>query len=305
VVAELTILDTIVAQRRLDIADARALWPAGLLRAALAEAPAPLDFAARLRKDSPMAVIAEVKRASPSKGDIAPGLDAVEQAMKYANGGAAGISVLTEPRWFKGSLDDLAGVRAAVEGLGAGRPALLRKDFIVDEYQVLEARVAGADSVLLIVASLDDAKLTELMALSRELGMEPLVEVNNAAEMERALASGATVIGINNRDLRSFEVDLGTTDRLAGMVSGGVLLCALSGISTREDVERFQAAGAGAVLVGESLMVAADPGAKIAELRGGIHDSRFTIHHSAGALGGETAPQRAAATGGVEEVVPR
>jgi anthranilate synthase/indole-3-glycerol phosphate synthase/phosphoribosylanthranilate isomerase len=146
---------------------------------------------------------------------------------------------------------------------------VLRKDFIVDEYQVLEARVAGADSVLLIVASLDDTKLSELMAFSRELGMEPLVEVNNAGEMERALASGATVIGINNRDLRSFEVDLGTTDRLAGMVSGGVLLCALSGISTREDVERFQAAGAGVVLVGESLMLADDPGAKIRELRGG------------------------------------
>ena len=280
--ADLTILDTIVAQRRLDIADAKALWPAGLLQAALAEAPEPLDFAARLRRDGPMAVIAEVKRASPSKGDIAPGLDAVEQAMKYARGGAAGISVLTEPKWFKGTLDDLAGVRAAVETRGPERPAVLRKDFIIDEYQVLEARVAGADSVLLIVASLDDGRLAELMAFSRELGMEPLVEVNNAAEMERALANGATVIGINNRDLHSFEVDLGTTDRLAGMVSGGVLLCALSGISTRQDVERFQAAGAGAVLVGESLMVAEDPGAKISELRGQIPDSRFTIHDSAG-----------------------
>ena len=268
-VAEPTILDTIVAQRRLDIADSKALWPAGLLQAALADAPEPLDFAARLRKDAPMAVIAEVKRASPSKGDIAPGLDAAEQGMKYANGGAAGISVLTEPKWFKGSLEDLAAIRAAVEELGIERPALLRKDFIVDEYQVLEARVAGADSVLLIVASLDDTKLSELMAFSRELGMEPLVEVNNAGEMERALASGATVIGINNRDLRSFEVDLGTTDRLAGMVSGGVLLCALSGISTREDVERFQVAGASAVLVGESLMLAEDPAAKIRELRGG------------------------------------
>jgi anthranilate synthase/indole-3-glycerol phosphate synthase/phosphoribosylanthranilate isomerase len=231
-----------------------------------------------------MAVIAEVKRASPSKGDIAPGMDAVAQAMKYARGGAAGISVLTEPGWFKGTLDDMAGVRVAIDALGAERPAVLRKDFIIDPYQVVEGRVFGADSVLLIVAALDDVELGSLMELSRELGMEPLVEVNNAGEMERALRSGATVIGINNRDLRSFNVDLGTTDRLAGMVGGDVLLAALSGISTREDVERFEAAGAGAVLVGESLMLAEDPAAKIGELRGtDIHDSRFTIHDSAAA----------------------
>ncbi len=263
-----TILDTIVAQRRKDIADAKLLWPASLLQAALAEAPQPLDFAARLRTDSPMAVIAEVKRASPSKGDIARGMDAVAQAMKYASGGAAGISVLTEPAWFKGTLEDMAGVRQAVGSLGSNRPGVLRKDFIVDEYQVLEARVAGADSVLLIVASLTDSELVHLLAFSRELGMEPLVEVNNAEEMQRALAAGAKVIGVNNRDLRSFKVDLGTTDRLAGMVRGDVLLAALSGISTREDVARFEAAGAGAVLVGEALMVADDPAAKIRELRG-------------------------------------
>ncbi len=280
--AEPTILDTIVAQRRKDIADAKALWPAGLLQAALADAPEPVDFAERLQRDRPMAVIAEIKRASPSKGDIAPAIDAPAQALRYANGGAAGISVLTEPSWFKGTLEDLSGVRAALDHMGTDRPALLRKDFIVDEYQVLEARVAGADSVLLIVASLEDGQLTRLMAFSRELGMEPLVEVNNAAEMKRALASGATVIGINNRDLRSFEVDLGTTDRLAGMVSGGVLLCALSGISTREDVERFQAGGARAVLVGESLMLADDPADKIAELRGVTGDSRSATHDSAG-----------------------
>jgi anthranilate synthase/indole-3-glycerol phosphate synthase/phosphoribosylanthranilate isomerase len=266
--AEPTILDTIVARRRQDVADAKALWPAAVLEAGLREAPPAMDFAARLRADSPMAVIAEVKRASPSKGDIAPGMDAVAQAMKYATGGAAGISVLTEPTWFKGTLDDLAGVRARLEGLGEHRPALLRKDFIIDEYQLLEARVAGADSALLIVAALDDEALKHLMAVSRGLGMEPLVEVNNAAEMERALAAGAAVIGINNRDLRSFKVDLGTTDRLAGMVGGGVLLAALSGISTRADVDRFQAGGAGAVLVGESLMLANDPAAKIAEQRG-------------------------------------
>lgn len=279
--AEPTILETIVARRRLDVAAAQAQVPAGELQAKLAPAPAPIDFAERLRRDRPMAVIAEVKRASPSKGDIAPGMDAVAQAMKYAGGGAAGISVLTEPTWFKGTLEDMAGVRQAIEALGEARPAVLRKDFIIDEYQVLEARVAGADSVLLIVAALDDGTLNGLLQFSRELGMEPLVEVNNADEMRRALAAGAEVIGINNRDLRSFNVDLGTTDRLAGLVPGNVLLAALSGISTREDMERFAAAGARAVLVGEALMVAEDPGAKIRELAG-IRESRFTIHDSAG-----------------------
>lgn len=265
---EPTILDTIVAKRRDDVRAAKAAVPASELEQKLPSAPPVVAFEVRLRSDSPMAVIAEVKRASPSKGDIAPGMDAAAQAMKYARGGAAGISVLTEPTWFKGAIEDMASVRIAVESLGTARPAILRKDFIVDDYQVLEARVHGADSVLLIVASLDDATLARLMERSRSLGMEPLVEVNSAEEMERALGAGARVIGINNRDLRSFNVDLGTTDRLAGMVSGEVLLAALSGISTREDVERFAAAGAGAVLVGESLMVAEDPAAKIRALRG-------------------------------------
>jgi anthranilate synthase/indole-3-glycerol phosphate synthase/phosphoribosylanthranilate isomerase len=272
--AEPTILETIVENRRDDVRAAKAAVPVSALERRLASAPAVVAFEERLRRDAPMAVIAEVKRASPSKGDIAPGMDAMAQALKYATGGAAGISVLTEPTWFKGTLEDMAGVRAAVEAMGADRPAILRKDFIIDEYQVLEARAHGADSVLLIVAALDDATLARLMARSRELGMEPLVEVNNAEETQRALAAGAKVIGINNRDLRSFKVDLGTTDRLAEMVQGDVLLAALSGISTRADVERFAAAGAGAVLVGEALMVAADPATKIRELRGAaVHDS--------------------------------
>ena len=281
--AEPTILDTIVARRRLDVAEAKAAVPSNELRRRLASAPEPLDFAERLRRDRPMAVIAEVKRASPSKGDIAPDMDATAQALKYANGGASGISVLTEPTWFKGTLLDMTGVRAAIDSMGDARPAVLRKDFLIDEYQVLEARVNGADSVLLIVAALDDSALVRLMALSRELGMEPLVEVNNAAEMARAVDAGASVIGINNRDLRTFNVDLGTTDRLASMAGTGVILAALSGISTRADVERFETAGASAVLVGESLMVSADPAAKIRELRGlAIHDSGFTIHDSVG-----------------------
>ena len=263
-----TILDTIVARREHDVRVAKAAIPASALEALLTSAPEVMSFEARLRREAPMALIGEVKRASPSKGDIAPGLDAVAQAKKYANGGAAGISVLTEPTWFKGTLKDMAGIRASIESFGSDRPAVLRKDFIIDDYQVLEARVHGADSLLLIVASLDDAKLCRLMERSRSLGMEPLVEVNNADEMERALASGAKVVGINNRDLRNFRVDLGTTDRLAKQVSDDILLTALSGISTREDVQRFQAAGAGAVLVGEALMVADDPAGVIRTLVG-------------------------------------
>ena len=263
-----TILDTIIARREHDVRLAKTAVPAWELEARLASAPPVLDFEARLRREAPMALIAEVKRASPSKGDIAPGLDAVAQAKRYADGGAAAISVLTEPTWFKGSLDDMSGIRGAVDALGVNRPVILRKDFIIDSYQVLEARVHGADSLLLIVASLDDAKLCRLMEHSRSLGMEPLVEVNNADEVDRALASGARVIGINNRDLRNFRVDLGTTDRLASKVGRGILLAALSGISTREDVERFEAAGAGAVLVGEALMVAADPAAAVRKLVG-------------------------------------
>ena len=262
-----SILETIVAKRREDVADAKAAVPAGELQRAASAAPPPIDFVARLAAGPP-AVIAEIKRASPSKGDIAPGMNAAEQALRYARGGAAGISVLTEPAWFKGTLEDLRGAREAVEALGTERPGLLRKDFLIDEYQLLEARAHGADAILLIVACLDDEALARLLACSRELGMEALVEVNNAEEMERAGAVGAQLVGINNRDLRSFDVDLGTTDRLAGGAPETAMLAALSGISTREDVVRFEGVGAKAVLVGEALMRTNDPAAMIAELRG-------------------------------------
>lgn len=266
--ATTSILDTIVARRREDVAAAKLHTPVAELLDRIQSAPPVVAFKTRLNASAPMAVIAEVKRASPSKGDIAPWIDAAEQALRYATAGAAAISVLTEPTWFKGTLDDMLGARLAVDALGSSRPAILRKDFIIDAYQVLEARAYGADTLLLIVASLSDRELTELLAYSRSFAMEPLVEVNDAEEMRRAIAIGAEVIGVNNRDLRSFRVDLGTTDRLAGMVPKNIILAALSGISTRADVERFQSVGARAVLVGEALMVAADPGMKIAELRG-------------------------------------
>ncbi len=263
-----TILETIVERRREDLLYAKEALPLYRLEALAKAGPAAIDFAARLRAAGPMALIAEIKRASPSKGDIATGIDAAEQALRYARAGAAGISVLTEPTWFKGTLDDLRAVRVALEGMGNDRPGVLRKDFIIDEYQVAEARAYGADAALLIVACLDDATLRGLLACVRGHGMEALVEVNNSEEMERAVDVGATVIGINNRDLKSFHVDLGTTDRLAAMVPKGTLLAALSGIQGRADVERFAAAGAEAVLVGEALMLAEDPGAKAAELLG-------------------------------------
>ena len=263
-----TILDTIVAQRRKDVAAASAAFPARELERLVAAAPAAIDIVARLRVEAPMAVMAEVKRASPSKGDIAPGIDAAEQALRYAEGGAAAISILTEPTWFKGTLDDMRCARQRLGALGKARPAVLRKDFIVDAYQVLEGRVHGADSILLIVACLDDRSLQELIACSRGLGMEPLLEVNSAGEMQRAVAAGAVFIGINNRDLRDFSVDLGTTDRLAALAGPGVFLAALSGIQARDDVMRFDEAGCGAVLVGEALMTSGDPAARIRELVG-------------------------------------
>lgn len=271
---EPTILDRIVNQRRIDVHAAKQALPFPDLQELVRQAPPAGDFIGRLRAGRPMALIAEIKRASPSKGDIAPGIDAAEQARRYAEAGASGISVLTEPSWFKGSLDDLLAARLAVDRMDGRRPGILRKDFIVDEYQVLEARAFGADAILLIVAALNDATLAGLLELSETLGMQALVEVNSAEEIQRASAANATLIGVNNRDLRSFHVDLNTTTRLAAMVPPGTLLAALSGISTRADVERFAAAGAEAILVGEALMTAETPRSKVAEMLG-IDDGRL------------------------------
>ncbi len=261
-----TILDEIVARRRQDVAAAKQSVPEAALRERLPLSPRAIGFCDRLRASGPMALIAEIKRASPSRGDIAPAIDAAAQGEIYAAAGAAGISVLTEPVWFKGSLDDLFAVRQAVDHLGLGRPGILRKDFIIDPYQLLEAAVFGADAALLIVACLDDRTLRELIRECQSFDMDPLVEVNTIEEAERALDAGAAFIGINNRDLRSFSVDLSTTERLAGFFPGHVMLAALSGVSTRADVERFASAGAQAVLVGEALMIAQDPAGRIREL---------------------------------------
>lgn len=264
-----SVLEKIYAQRLKDV-DAAKATP-GTTSADLATflsmhlAPPLIPLVARL-KAKPPALMAEIKRASPSKGPIALSANAAQQAFTYALSGASVISVLTEPTWFKGSLLDLRLARQAVDAL-PNRPALLRKDFILDEYQIAEARLHGADTVLLIVAMLPLPRLRALYDYSLSLGMEPLVEVNNAREMEAALALGARVIGVNNRNLHDFQVDMGTTSRLADMVKGQeVILCALSGITGGEDVRRYVEQGVGAVLVGEALMRAKDTRAFIAKL---------------------------------------
>lgn len=231
-------------------------------------APPQISFPDRLRQSEfPVSLLAEIKRASPSKGDIQLNACAPAQARKYAQAGASVISVLTEPDWFKGSLSDLEFVRRALDCM-PNRPAILRKEFIFDEYQILEARLAGADTVLLIVKMLDVEALTRLYKFSQSLGMEPLVEVNTAEEMTIAVELGSQVIGVNNRDLTNFEVDLGTTSRLMDIVPPSTIVCALSGISGPKDVQAYKDEGVKGVLVGEALMRPADTMGFIAELLG-------------------------------------
>lgn len=199
----------------------------------------------------PLALIAEIKRASPSRGPLAPGLDPAELARLYAAGGAAAISVLTDERFFQGSLDDLRRAAAAQTGL-----PLLRKEFVLDEYQVYEARAAGADALLLIAACLDAAQLQALHSLAQELGLTALVEVHAADELERTLACGPRLVGVNNRNLQDFSVSLETCLALRRLIPAGVPVVAESGIHTRQDVQRLAAGGLQAMLVGESLVTA-------------------------------------------------
>lgn len=224
------------------------------------EAPDARNFSEALRRRETVALIAEVKRRSPGAGAIRPGLDPVELARDYETGGAAALSVLTDRDYFGGSLSDLTAIREKVA------IPLLRKDFTLVSEQVWEARGAGADAILLIVRILEDGPLRDLRLLAEDLGMTALVEVHDAREMERALTSGASVIGINNRDLRTFSTRLETTLDLLDGVPDPVLLVSESGIRTREDVERLAGAGVDAILVGESLLREEGPGAKAREL---------------------------------------
>lgn len=267
--AKTSILDKIYAQRQKDVEEQQKVPGYSFddlkRNLDLGLAPPLIDFAARLKKNAPKkALIAEVKRASPSKGPIDLQANAAAQALNYARAGAFAISVLTEPHWFKGSLDDMKNVRQVVGNL-EDRPAVLRKEFIFSEYQILEARLAGADTVLLIVKMLDDALLKRLYTYSVELGMEPLVEVSSKDEYERALVLAPKVIGVNNRDLHSFTVDLNTTSSLAEMTPKGTVLLALSGILSGEDAKKYSDDVHG-FLVGEALMRAQDTAAFVNEI---------------------------------------
>ena len=255
-------LADIVASTNRRIVDAKEKLTEDALEQRIAARTAPRDFWAALQADD-VTVIAEIKRATPAKGALNADLDAARMASAYAEGGAAAISVLTEPEFFKGSLEDL-------EHAGSGGIPLLRKDFILDPFQLLEARAAGADSTLLIVRILDDEGLGSLVASSRSLGMEPLVEVHTEEEADRALAAGAKVIGVNHRDLDTFAVDPERTLKLAPRVPPEVVLVALSGVSSRAEVVELGAAGARSVLVGEAVVTAADPAAKLRELLGHV-----------------------------------
>ncbi|MFQ5592558.1 MAG: indole-3-glycerol phosphate synthase TrpC [Anaerolineae bacterium] len=254
------ILDTIVAHKREELEALKSQQPPAEVRAAAGNAPPAGDFAAALAAPG-VQLIAEIKRASPSKGVFRATLDPVALAETYVENGAGAISVLTDKRFFQGHLDDLRRVKRAYPDV-----PVLRKDFVIDPYQVYQARAAGADAVLLIVAVLADDLLADLLILAHELGMDALVEVHNEDELNRALKTGPRVIGINNRDLRDFTVDLRTTERLRQLIPDGTIVVAESGIHTAADVQRLARAGVDAILVGEALVTAEDAAAKAQEL---------------------------------------
>lgn len=269
------ILETIVASKRGEIAGLRALR--ARFHQGVARARSPRDFRGALVREK-VAVIAEVKRRSPGAGDIQPGLVPAEWARSYDRAGAAALSVLTDGPFFGGSMTDLRAARGAVE------LPILRKDFILDPLQILQARAGGADAILLIVRILDDVALRRLREEAEALGMAALVEVHGADELERALASGATLIGINNRDLTTFRTDLAVTEALLGQLPEEGVVVSESGIASGEDVARLGAAGVHAVLVGESILRADDPGARIRELAGQARRGR------SGSIDSETGP---------------
>ena len=257
------LLRTIVAATQQITDTRRAQEPASALeRRALSRTPRGDRFEVALGMNDRVNVIAECKRRSPSRGVLAADYDPVSIARKYEAGGAAAISVLTEPTFFDGALAHLTAVREAVA------LPVLRKDFIVDDYQLLEARAAGADAVLLIVAALAQPELVRLQARAWELGLAALVEVHDDEELLRAVDSGARVVGVNNRNLRTLVVDVGASDRLAALMPAGVVGVSESGLQTRSDLERLAAAGYRAFLIGERFMTDPDPARAIAELIG-------------------------------------
>jgi indole-3-glycerol phosphate synthase len=257
-----TFLETIVERVEADLARRKREVPPELLAERLGPARRGWPFSEAL-VDEGISLIAEMKRASPSRGPIRPGASVTEVVRAYEAAGASACSILTEETHFGGSLDDLAEARRACD------LPLLRKDFVVDRYQLVEARVAGADAVLLIVAALGRDRLERLMAEAHDLGLDTLVEVHDEEEVAVAVEAGAELIGINNRDLHSLEVDLRTTFRLLPDIPAGTVVVAESGIAAREDVIALQDAGVDAILVGEALMGAEDPVVAVQALLGG------------------------------------
>jgi indole-3-glycerol phosphate synthase len=254
-------LERILEVKREEVAGQKGLIPLSDLKRLLAGVPAPLDFKGALRSRS-CALIAEVKRSSPSKGRIREDFDPVAIARLYAENGAAAVSVVTESRFFEGRASFLPAIRKSVA------VPLLRKDFIIDPYQIYEARLLGADAVLLIARILEVPLLREFIGLSSDLGLSSLVEIHDEADLAKAVSAGAEVIGINNRDLSTFATDLGVSLRLAPLVPSAALVISESGIRSRGDIDRLRAAGIRGVLVGESLMREKDVARKLKELLG-------------------------------------
>ncbi len=253
-------LERMVAEKRDELEQRQKIVPLSELEAVIREKPLPLDVEAALGGDS-LRLIAEFKRASPSRGVLRPNLDPVKLAETYARCGAAAISVLTESRYFGGSGEDLEAIRRELPNT-----PLLRKDFVLKPYQIFESRAWGADAVLLIVAILGDSELKELLSLSHDLGMQCLVEVHNENELKRALACDVKIIGINNRNLDTMAVDINVTRRLRPLIPSDRLVVSESGIKGRGDVQKLREWGVNAVLVGEALIIAGDVAAKIKEL---------------------------------------
>jgi indole-3-glycerol phosphate synthase len=260
----MSILQRIVEVKRAEIAERQRQTPLSVLRQRLADAPSVRPFAQALKRrpHERLHLIAELKKASPSKGVFRSDFDPEALLHAYENSPASALSILTDEPFFQGSLDALRLARRRTT-----KP-LLRKDFLIDAYQLYEARVNGADAVLLIVAALTKEALRDLLALARELGMDALVEVHTEVELETALSVGATLIGINNRNLQTFAVDLATTLRLRPLIPDGCVIVSESGIETREQVRMLEEAGVDAILVGETLVRSPDPIAKAKELLG-------------------------------------
>ena len=252
-------LNRIITQKKVEVKEGKKSIPLSCLEERIAQQEAPLDLALALRR-SRVQLIAEVKKASPSRGVLCPNFNPVELAKTYAQGGAAAISVLTDEKHFQGSIDHLTTIRKEV------KLPLLRKDFIIDTYQVYESRACGADALLLIVAILSQEQLEEFLSLSHSLGLTCLVEVHSEGEVERALLSGAEIIGINNRDLNTFTTDINTTRRLRPLIPPGRVVVSESGIKSRSDVEQLKDWGVNAVLVGEALVTSGDILSKMREL---------------------------------------